>query len=265
MAATFESFKHRWPQTLEFPSGGASFPLSRRFVWSMRLVCLTALAVTGYLALTALRSEEVAGCGSGVAFDCSFVLHSRWSKVLGLPVSIPAFALYVVLLSAISFPRRLTRSHLQLAWGLVTVGAIAAGLSALWFIGLQLFVVRHLCMYCLAAHLCGLALCAAVLWKQPLGGRVTARLAGLSVLGVSVLLGAQLLSAPPQTYQVERYTTDVAANSTPASTTDAPGATHPEKNTPAKQQEKGTAAKQDKSRAANVFEPPAGVPDDDEK
>jgi uncharacterized membrane protein len=252
MAATFESFENHWPQTLEFPSGGSPPPLSRRFVWLMRLVCAAALAVTGYLALTALRSEDVAGCGSGAAFDCSFVLHSRWSKVLGLPVSIPAFALYAVLLLAVSFPRlRAGRAHLRLAWGLVTVGAIAAGLSALWFIALQVFVVRHLCIYCLAAHLCGLVLCAAVLWKRPLGWSVTTKLAGLSVVGVSMLLAAQVLSAPPQTFQVEHYATEVTTNGSPAPTTNAAGEKHQE----AKQQEK--------SRAAVVFEAPAGVPDDD--
>jgi uncharacterized membrane protein len=215
----------------------------------MRLLCLGALGVTGYLALTALRSEDVAGCGSGAAFDCSFVLHSRWSKVLGLSVSVPAFALYAVLMSALTFCRAgATRTHLRLAWGLFTVGAIAAGLAAVWFIILQVFVVRHLCIYCLAAHLCGVALSLAVLWKRPLGVRTTARLAGVSVLGVSVMLAAQVFSAPPQTFQVERYSTDVTTSNSAAPAASDAGAKH-----------------QEKGRTAVVFEPPSGVPDDVEK
>jgi len=246
MAATFESFKHRW--SLELPAGGAR-PISRGFVWSMRLLCCVALGVTGYLAVTALRSEEVAGCGAGSAFDCSFVLHSRWSKVLGLPVSIPAFALYAVLIGVLCFCRaRATKTQSRLAWGLVTVGAIAAGLSAIWFIGLQVFAVGHLCAYCIAAHLCGLALCLVILWERPLGARTTARLAGVSVLGVSLMLGVQVFSAPPQTFQVERYSTDVATSNAPAPAASNAGAKH-----------------QEKSPAAVVFEPPSGVPDDVEK
>jgi uncharacterized membrane protein len=249
MAATFASFRHRWPLSLELPAGGGVGPLSRRFTWSMRLLCCAALGVTGYLALKALRSEDVAGCGSGAAFDCGFVLHSRWSKILGLSVSVPAFALYAVLLSALTFCRAgATRSHLRLAWGLVTVGAIAAGLAAVWFISLQVFAVGHLCIYCLAAHLCGVALCLAVLWKRPLGGRTTAGLAGVSVLGVSLMLAAQVFSAPPQTFQVERYSTDVTPSNAPAPAVPDAGAKH-----------------QEKSRTAVVFEPPSGVPDDVEK
>jgi uncharacterized membrane protein len=256
VAATFESFKHRWSLSLELPAGGGTRPLSRGFTWSMRLLCCAALGVTGYLAVTALRSGDVAGCGAGTAFDCSFVLHSRWSKVLGLPVSIPAFVLYAVLVGALFFCRAgATKTRLHLAWAVVTVGAIAAGLAAVWFIGLQVFAVGHLCVYCIAAHLCGLALCLAILWTRPLGARTTARLAAVSVLGVSLMLGAQVFSAPPQTFQVERYSTDAATSNAPAPAESSAGAKHQE--TGAKQQEKNPAAV--------VFEPPSGVPDDVEK
>jgi uncharacterized membrane protein len=245
MAATFESFKHQWPVTLKFPRAGGS--LSRPFAWTLRLLCLAALGVTGYLALTALRSEDVAGCGSGAVFDCSYVLHSRWSKFLDLPVSVPAFALYAVVMTALLFCRpAATRSHLRLAWGVVTVGAISAGLAALWFLGLQIFAVRHLCVYCIAAHLCGLALCLAILWKRPLGGRMTANLTGLAMLGVATLIGTQVFSAPPQTFKVEHYSTQVTANSA-AGAPSAPEA----------------KAKPQQKSQASVFEPPSGIPDDD--
>src|SRR5580704_3726379 len=93
MAASFESSKHQWPLSIPFPTAGGRAIPPRPLVWLMRLLCCAALGVTGYLAVTALQEGEVAGCGSGGTFDCSYVLHSRWSKVLGVPVSIPAFAL----------------------------------------------------------------------------------------------------------------------------------------------------------------------------
>lgn len=194
MAATFESFKHRSPLAIDFPPAGAGVaPLSRPFIWSLRLLCCVALGVTGYLALKALRSEDVAGCSGGAVWDCDLALHSRWSKVLSLPVSVPAFCLYAVLLTALSFCRRTaTRSHLRLAWGIVTVGAMAAGLAAVWFIGLQVFALQHLCVYCLAAHLCGLALCLAIVWKRPMGPRATAKLAGIGAVGVTLLIATQV-------------------------------------------------------------------------
>jgi uncharacterized membrane protein len=246
MAATFESFKPHWPVTLEFPRAGGVPTLSRSFTWSLRILCCVALGVTGYLALTALRSEDVAGCSSGAVFDCSFVLHSRWSKFLGLPVSVPAFALYAVVMTALILCRpAATRSLLHMAWGVVTVGAISAGLAALWFLSLQVFAVGHLCTYCIAAHLCGLALCIAVLWKRPLGGRMTANLTGIAVLGVATLIGTQVLSAPPQTFKVEHYPSQPTASSAPAAT------------------KSDTQAKPQQTAKAQVFEPPAGIPDDD--
>jgi uncharacterized membrane protein len=198
MAATFESFKHRWPRPLEFPRGGGAVPVSGRFTWFLRLLCCAALIVTGYLAVTAMRAGDVAGCGGGAVWDCGLALHSRWAKVLTLPVSYPAFALYAVMLTALSVctpfaPR--SRSHL--AWGVVTAGAILAGLAAVWFIGLQIFALGHLCAYCIAAHLCGLALCLAVVWKQPLGAATTGQLGSLSVMAVALLIATQVFTAPP--------------------------------------------------------------------
>jgi uncharacterized membrane protein len=245
MAATFESFRHRWwPPSLDF-GRGVVVPPPRLFTWAMRLLCCAALAVTGYLAVTALREGEVAGCAGGAVWDCELALHSRWAKIFAVPVSIPAFALYAVVLIALCFCRpTATRSTLRLAWGIATVGAIADGLAAIWFISLQVFALGHLCVYCLAAHLCGLALCAAILWMRPLGSRATASLTGLSVLGISFLIGGQVFSAPPQTFKVEYYppAPQVASNAPAAAASDS-GAKH-------------------QQRKPEVFEAPADAPDD---
>src|SRR5262249_44394149 len=156
----------------------------RPFTWFLRLLCCVALGITGYLVITALRAGEVAGCSGGAVWDCGVALHSRWAKVLTLPVSVPAFGLYTVVLIALAFCRPgVSKSGLRVAWSIVTVGAVAAGLAAVWFIGLQVFAVGHLCVYCISAHLCGLAMCAAILWKMPMGGRSTVRLASVGAFG----------------------------------------------------------------------------------
>jgi uncharacterized membrane protein len=98
----------------------------------------------------------------------------------------------------------------QVAWSIITVGAVCAGLAAIWFISLQAFTVGRLCGYCMLAHACGLALCAAVLRLRPLGTRTTAMLSGLSVLVVSVLIGGQLMAAPPESFKIERFAEESA-------------------------------------------------------
>lgn len=244
MATTsFETIKAHGLRSLAFPPRAGSFAApSRLFTWALRLICLIALGITGYLAVTALRSEDVAGC-SGAYWDCSHVLHSRWSKVLTVPISIPGFALYAVVLAALAVcGRSAPRARLLWAWGIVTVAAIAAGLVAFWFVGLQVFAIGHLCPYCLAAHACGLVLLLAILWKAPLGGRMTAKLSGISILGASTLVAAQVFAAPPPTYKVEHY---------PKPAVNQASAPAPTKSVP-------DAKQVQKSSAPEVFEAPPG-------
>ena len=83
--------------------------------WSMFACSATALASSCYLAWASLTSSAVAGCDGGSVFDCSHVLHSRWSNVMSIPVSIPAIAIHITVLtmlllkgiSPFGFPRAL--------------------------------------------------------------------------------------------------------------------------------------------------------------
>ncbi|MGD9858070.1 MAG: vitamin K epoxide reductase family protein [Planctomycetaceae bacterium] len=178
-----------------------------QLIWGLRLLCGAALLVSGYLAVTALRSEQVAGCGGGVVFDCGHVLTSRWSRIFGLPVSVPAVLLYGGMLGALCFCRSAKSASVRRrAWDAVVTGAMAAGLAAVWFVSLQMLAIGHLCLYCLAAHTCGLAMCGAILWWRPVGNRRTALLSGVSAAGVSLMIGAQLLATPPATYTIETHT-----------------------------------------------------------
>jgi uncharacterized membrane protein len=247
MAATFESINL---EPLQLPklkrSTGSAAPVSQPFTWTLRILCGAALGVTGYLAITALRSDNVAGCGGGALFDCGFALNSRWSKLFAIPVSVPAFVLYALLMVSLAVCRPAApRWRLNLAWGTITVGAVLAGLAAVWFVGLQVFAIGHLCAYCMLAHLCGLALCVAILLKQPYGIRTTARLSCVSVVGAGMLIGGQLLSTPPATFRIEHHPIDAvrAQSSAPASTDFDP-------------------ERRGKGPAPVIFEPPEAIPGD---
>jgi uncharacterized membrane protein len=230
MDATFTALNsgpRQFSQRVFAPRASAS-----PYLWTLRLLCAVALGVTGYLSYVALMAGEVAGCSGGEVFDCGHVLTSRWSKLFHWPVSVPAFALYAALFVALAVCRSTTprTRRSSIAWSVVTVGSIAAGLAALWFIGLQIFAIRHLCIYCLVAHACGIALCAAILWKRPLGAKATAALSMLSIIGVSSLIGGQVFAKPPETFKIERFAEVPAMEAAPASTFDAPDATNkPEK------------------------------------
>ena len=178
-------------------------------VWTIRVICLLAVGISGYLAWTAFSMGEVYGCGSGAIFDCSHVLTSKWSKLFGVPVSVPAVALWGSLLATLMFARTdVARQYNRTFWSIVTVGAFSAGLAALWFIGIQVFVLQHLCVYCLVAHTCGLVLAGMMFWMRPMGWSRTMTMGAPAMAGFLMLSLGQYFSPEPQTFIVERFDSD---------------------------------------------------------
>ena len=167
------------------------------------ILAAVALGFTGYLGWVALNSSKVAGCGGGSIFDCDDVINSRWSRWLGIPVSFMAFGMYVttIALIAIGSVKQISARTRKVIWSLVIALGLSAGLAAIWFISLQVFVLKHLCTYCLAAHSCGLIISALILWFRPLGGKTVGYLSLISLLGFGVLAGGQLM-VKPVTYKV---------------------------------------------------------------
>src|SRR4051812_37530165 len=98
----------------------------------MRVVAVAALLVAAYLAGIALSGSRVAGCGP--ESGCDQVLQSRWSKWLGIPVSLPAIALYLAVLGFLSRlgPKKRVEEQRR-AWRILFGCAIAILGAALWF------------------------------------------------------------------------------------------------------------------------------------
>lgn len=174
------------------------------------MLSLIALSISGYLSYVAFTSSKILGCGSGGTFDCEHVLHSRWSTMLGLPVAAWASSLYLSVLAAlIATARTAVSSRPSMvrswSWALVTAAGASAGLAALWFTGLQVFALKHLCPWCLGAHSCGLLLCIATLSLSPLTSRIKLGCFALGALGAAAMVTIQLLTPPPLTYKIEEF------------------------------------------------------------
>ena len=169
-----------------------------------------ALAGAGYLAWVAISNGPVAGCGSGSG--CDKVLHSRWAYWLRLPVSLPAVLVYAGLIGLTIFARKPQAPDEERGlWAVIVALAVVVVAAALWFIGLQVFVIHAFCPFCMAVHSCGLlaaVLClksipfatdpATPMWTSgtgkrgvPIGGVMVLVLIGL--IGASILAGGQLL------------------------------------------------------------------------
>lgn len=235
----------------------AQLPISQPRRWTLTLLAMLAAGVSLYLSWLELQSgPSPLGCGGG-DLDCDLVLSSRWSVWFGLPVTVFGAAVYVAVLAAlVALPYVRSNGVSDLLYrGLIAAATAAVG-SALWFTGLQMFVLHAFCPYCLAIHTCGLLL-AVVLFTskssatasddsarralqlvmqpaaQPTAARAAAttpatqnsppprRALGVSagLLLIAVLIGGQIL-APPDTIEVVEFS-PVADDSTAENTTGA--------------------------------------------
>jgi uncharacterized membrane protein len=178
-------------------------------IW-VRALLLVAILGAGYLAWLSIHNGPAAGCGP--ESGCNKVLQSRWAYWLDLPVSIPAVLVYLALLGAtVLLQKRTSPDDQRGSWAaIIALSVIVAG-AALWFVGLQVFVIKAFCKFCMTAHACGLAaalLCLkniplaadldTPMWATGSGKRGVPRqavffLVLIGLAGVAVLAGGQLL------------------------------------------------------------------------
>jgi uncharacterized membrane protein len=166
-----------------------------------------ATITAAYLAWISLSGGAVAGCGP--QSPCHHVLHSRWAYWFGLPVSVPAALMYLLLCGGTARWARTARrgAHLSFGW-LVSLAFIVIAAAA-WFAFLQAVVIRTLCLYCLAAHLAATAAAVLILiasrrHPRPVDGP-TRYVVGMAIpaalVGLGLLIAGQLV-VRKQTHQV---------------------------------------------------------------
>ena len=171
---------------------------------------LVATAGAGYLAWVSIHNGPVAGCGA--ESGCSKVLQSRWAYWLDVPVSIPALLAYLALLgSTVLLQKKPSPDDQRGSWAAIIILSLVVAGAALWFVSLQVFVLKSFCKFCMTAHVCGFLaalIClkhipfaadpATPMWTPGSGKRgvpwsAMPLLIVLGLCGVGVLAGGQLL------------------------------------------------------------------------
>ena len=172
--------------------------------WRWVIILLTVLAagLSIYLSTHLLFGGQLVGCTSGSA--CDEVINSKWS-MLGnvLPVSSLAVGVYLALLVASFYiGPNIEEPIRQLAWKvlLILIGAVAG--SALWLIGVQIWLIGSFCPYCMTTHSIGLILSVLIIWKalQNLRSTQVIKLFILGLLLAGILVGLQLTWTPKRIY-----------------------------------------------------------------
>jgi uncharacterized membrane protein len=175
---------------------------------AIQLLILVAMAISAYLAWLSYTGGKAVGCGPDSG--CDKVLQSRWAYWLGAPVSLFALAVYSLILGASFRLRPQTSAEAQRkAWAWLVACALVVAGAALWFSGLQIFSLKSICPYCLAAHASAFVAAALLLANAPFRGapakpweserqvyvtpRVLRKVAFLAVMALAGLVAGQVL------------------------------------------------------------------------
>ena len=184
------------------------FALPQNWVlWMLSVPMLVALGISGYLTYASMTASEIAGCSGSELFDCGHVVNSKWSKFLGIPVSLMAVATYggMLLATMLTASKKLSTATRQWGWTIVTALAMAAALAGLYFIFLQVFVLEHLCPWCLGAHSCGLLIALVVLTFHRVNPSRLFGAATFAAAGLILMATAQINAKEPPKYVIETY------------------------------------------------------------
>lgn len=124
--------------------------MRRSFLRALTLVfSLVGIADAWYLTKHALTSTALyCGINAGALSGCNAVAKSAYSHFFGIPLGIYGLVFYtLVLFTILALYARESRAFY---WILVKLGVIGM-LFSFYFEGLQIFVIKALCIYCLTS------------------------------------------------------------------------------------------------------------------
>jgi uncharacterized membrane protein len=122
---------------------------------------LAALGVSVYLTIEHYDRSITLACPENSTINCAKVTTSKWSEVAGVPVAVAGLAYFAVMTAVLVLALRTPM------WSRVAVAGAAVGvLGALYLVGVELFAVDAICLWCTAVHVLTLVLFAAVLWRH---------------------------------------------------------------------------------------------------
>jgi uncharacterized membrane protein len=113
----------------------------------VRLVVLPGFAAATYLTYTKLANIEPV-CATG---GCAVIANSKWSEVFGIPVTLLGMITYVLIFGSTFIKGENGK----------LIGAFFASIGAAFSLWLQyqaLFVMEHLCQWCMVSAVCMLLL-----------------------------------------------------------------------------------------------------------
>ena len=153
--------------------------------WTVFVLALIGMALSGYLTFAAWQGRLVAFCTEGAG--CDIVLNSRWSTLFGMPTSFWGFLTYT-LLAAVAWNR-----HPDNQWRWVWVISSFGLLYSLYLTSISFFVLKAACPYCLTSLGIMAAIFVVAIFQRPANlpkfswGPWLAKTIGVALVGMVVL------------------------------------------------------------------------------
>lgn len=132
----------------------ASAPRQRGVLWWLIVVALV-LSVAGVGIAVYLAAENLQGNAGvcTVVHGCATVQKSRYGKILGIPISVPGLALYLVLAGSALGWLFDFRAQRRLFTVIAFNGALFGVLFSAYLTYLEAFVLDAWCIYCIGSAL----------------------------------------------------------------------------------------------------------------
>jgi uncharacterized membrane protein len=174
-------------------------------IWLVTLVSLLACALSGSIAARSATAAGLPGCRSDSG--CAVIASSRWARWGPIPVSIAGTVVYLSIgvlsgLIALGYPQ----NWLMPVPELVLTLALAAAGAGIWFVLLQLTVIKRGCMYCNLVHLLGWIMLATLLIADKKASGITMQRPGsTAAVALTVLIIGQTFWRP-RSYAIQEVT-----------------------------------------------------------
>jgi uncharacterized membrane protein len=125
------------------------------------VAAVAALGVSIYLTIEHYDHGTALACPESATINCLKVTTSKWSVVAGVPVAVAGLAYFVVMVGIL-----VTALRYRGLETLALVGAVIGLGSAFYLVGVELFAVDAICLWCTAVHVLTLIMFGAVLWRR---------------------------------------------------------------------------------------------------
>jgi len=122
-------------------------PVAARWWSAVAVLCLAALGVSTYLAISSLAGD---GPACGLVPGCREVAASDYSKILGVPVAIIGVVGYSLMLLGSLAAVGLDRPPVALRGALLGAAILAAAFSV-YLTVIEFAVIHAVCVYCMSS------------------------------------------------------------------------------------------------------------------